>query len=105
MPPPSCTGIPTRARIASTAAALRGAPGEGAVQIDHMEPGETLPLEGRGLRGRIVAEDLGLGHVTLDETDAASLLEVDRRVEDHGFVCPSGRGRNALTGARPENSR
>jgi hypothetical protein len=64
---------------------------EGAVEVDHVEPGKTLLLEDRSLRGRIVTEDLGLCHVPLDEADAASLLEVDRRVQDHGCFSPSCR--------------
>ena len=58
--------------------------GEGAVEIDHVQPLEALALEGGGLVGRIVVEHGRLVHVALDEADAAALFEVDGGKKDHG---------------------
>ena len=49
-----------------------------------MEPFEALRLEGGGLGGRIVVENRGLLHVALHEANAAAVLQVDRRKQDHG---------------------
>ena len=73
-----------RARIASTAARIDRPAGEGAVEIDDMQPVEALALEVSRLRGRIVVEDRRLRHVALHEADAAAILEVDGGKEDHG---------------------
>ena len=54
MPPPSWTGSSTAARIASTTLApLTGRPGEGAVQVDQVQPFEAGLGEGAGLAGRV----------------------------------------------------
>lgn len=58
--------------------------GEGAVEIDDMQPLEALSLEIGGLGRRIVVEDRGLRHVALLQPDAAAFLQVDRGKEDHG---------------------
>jgi hypothetical protein len=71
---------------------VAGLPREGAVEIDHVKPGEALILEGRPLRSRVVVEHLGLGHVALHEADAAALLQIDGRVQDHGRTRLCGRG-------------
>ena len=63
---------------------VHGLAGEGAVEIDDVEPFEALRLEARGLRRRIVAEHRRLLHVALDEPHAAAVLEVDRRKQDQG---------------------
>ena len=55
----------------------------GAVQIDDMQPAETLGLEARRLVGRIVVEDGFLREVALEQPDAAAVLEVDGRIQDH----------------------
>ena len=55
--------------------------GEGAVEVDHMQPLEALVLEGARLRARIVAEDGGLVHVAELQAHALSGLEVDGGVE------------------------
>jgi hypothetical protein len=63
---------------------VHGPAREGAVKVDDVEPPEALALESLGLGCRVVVEDGGLGHVALDEADAAAFLEVDRREQDHG---------------------
>src|SRR5215203_734405 len=78
MPPPSCTGIDAILRR------VHGLAGEGAVEIDDVEPFEALRFEARGLRRRIVAEHRRLLHVALDEPHAAAVLEIDRRKQDQG---------------------
>ena len=65
-------------------ASIDGAAGKGAVEVDEVEPRETLTLEIERLRRRIVVEHGGLGHVALDEADAAPFLQVDRGKQDHG---------------------
>ena len=84
MPPPSCTGMLTAARIASTAARVHRPAGEGAVEIDDVQPFEALRLEGVRLRGGIVVEHGRLRHVALAEPHAVAVLEVDGREQDHG---------------------
>ena len=49
MPPPSCTGICTEARIASTARAFTGLPAKAPFEVDHVQPVEARLLEGAGL--------------------------------------------------------
>jgi hypothetical protein len=44
IPPPSCTGILTCLRIASTAIGVHGLAGEGAVEVDDVQVLETLIL-------------------------------------------------------------
>ena len=72
------------ARIRSTAAPFIGLPAKGAVEIDAMQPFETLAREGGGLIGGIVIEDRGLLHVALNEADAMAFLQIDRGKENHG---------------------
>ena len=63
---------------------VHGPSGEGAVQVDDVKPLEAGRRERLGLRRRVVAEHGRLLHVALDEADAAALLQVDRREQDHG---------------------
>ena len=84
MPPPSCTGIVTRARMASTAAAFIGLPAKApsrSTTCSHSKPWRSKIAR---LRGRIVVEHGRLIHVALDEADAAAVLEVDGGKQDHG---------------------
>ena len=57
--------------------------GEGAVEVDEMQPFAARALEGEGLGGGVLAEDGGAGHVAAQEPHAAAVLEVDGGVEDH----------------------
>jgi uncharacterized protein (DUF2147 family) len=91
MPPPSWQGTSTAARIASTAPALTGAPGEGAVEIDQMQPFAARVGEGAGLRRRIVAEDGGAIHRAAQQPHALAVLQVDRGIEDHRRTEPGAR--------------
>src|SRR5205814_9739963 len=58
--------------------------GKGTVEIDDVQPRETLGREGARLRGRIVVEDSGLRHLAAFQAHAASVLQIDGGVEDHG---------------------
>ena len=49
-----------------------------------MQPLESLRFEGCRLGRGVVAEDGGLVHVSLDEANAAAVLEVDGGKKDHG---------------------
>ena len=59
--------------------------GKGAIEIDHMQIGETLVLEGQRLRRRIAMEHLGARHVALLQPHAETVLEINRRKQNHGF--------------------
>ncbi len=58
--------------------------GEGAVEIDEVQVGETLVLEGARLRRRVVVEDGGGFHVAQLQAHALAVLQVDGGKEDHG---------------------
>ena len=64
-------------------AVLRAA-GEGAVEIDHMQPLEAGVGEGAGLGGRVGAEHGGARHLAALEAHALAVLQVDGREQDHG---------------------
>ena len=57
--------------------------GERAVEIDDVQIFEALRLEGVRLRGRIAVEHGGARHVALLQAHAHSVLQVDRRKQDH----------------------
>jgi hypothetical protein len=63
--------------------------GEGAVEIDHMQPLAAGGLELGGLRARVVAEHGGLVHLAMQQADTLAALQVDGGVEDHdsGISC------------------
>ena len=75
----------TAARMRSTAAALTGLPGKGAVEIDDMQILETLRRKGARLLRRVAMKDRRPRHVALFEADRFSVFQIDRRKEDHGF--------------------
>ena len=58
--------------------------GKGAVEIDDVQPFETGCRELPGLCRRIAVEHGGAGHLAAHQADAGAILQVDRRVEDHG---------------------
>ena len=70
MPPPSCTGMSTRGEDRLDRGAVDRAAGEGAVEVDDVQPVEAGVGEGARLRGRVGAEDGGARHVALLEADA-----------------------------------
>ena len=84
MPPPSWTGILTASRMRLDRARIHRLAGEGAVEIDDMQPGKALSREGLRLRRRIGVEDGRLLHVALLQAHAAPVLEVDGGKKDHG---------------------
>ena len=51
--------------------------GESTVEVNDMEPLETLRLEGPGLGGGVVVEDGRLVHAAELEADALAVLQVD----------------------------
>ena len=57
--------------------------GEGAVEVDHMQPGKALALEGPRLRGRVGVVDGRLRHVAELQAHALAVLEVDGGKQDH----------------------
>ena len=64
--------------------AIDRAAGDGAVEVDEVQPGETGLSEMTRLRRGIPVEDSGGRHVAMDEAHAGAVLEVDRREQDHG---------------------
>ena len=58
--------------------------GEGAVEIDDVQPVEALGREGARLRGRVGVEHGRLRHVAAHQAHALAALEVDGREENHG---------------------
>ena len=56
-----------------------------------MQPSEAGIGKGLGLGGGICVEHLGAGHITAEQANAAAILEVDGRVEDHGAAGSSSR--------------
>ena len=57
--------------------------GEGAVEVNHMQPFEALVFEGFRLRAGIVVVDGRLVHVAELEAHALAILEVDGGEKDH----------------------
>ena len=57
------------------------AAGEGAVQVDHVQPWEPGVLPGAGLGGGVVGVDRRLIHGAALEADAGAVLQVDGGVE------------------------
>ena len=62
--------VPRRLQDRLDRRAIDRTAGEGAVEIDHMQPFETLVLEGLGLRGRVGVVDRRLVHVAELEANA-----------------------------------
>ena len=58
--------------------------GEGTVEIDQMQPLESLALESEGLSGGIGIEDGRRLHVALLQAHALTVFEVDGGKQDHG---------------------
>ena len=58
--------------------------GEGAVEIDDVDPLEPGVFEALGGAGRIGAVDGRLRHVALLEAHDLALFEIDGGIEDHG---------------------
>ena len=57
--------------------------GEGAVEVDHMQPGAAGPRESHRLGRRVVVENRRLVHVTAQQADTLAGFEVNRRKQDH----------------------
>ena len=57
--------------------------GEGAVEIDDMQPGKSRLGEMPGLRGRIGVEDGRARHLAAHQADAGAAFQIDRGVQDH----------------------
>ena len=81
MPPPSWTGTRAAARMAATAVGVDRSAGEGAVQVDDVEPLEAGVLPGASLGGRVGGVDRGLVHGAALQADAGAVLQVDGGVE------------------------
>ena len=73
---PVCRSV---SRMASTAIAVDRTAGEGAVEIDDMQPAAAGLLEGACLIGRILVEHRGGVHVALAQAHAPPLFQVDGR--------------------------
>ena len=93
MPPPSCTGMVTAARIASTAGALTGLPAKAPLRSTMCRYSEALRLEAARLRGRVVVEDGGLAHLAELEAHALAVLQVDGGEQDHAAASIARQGR------------
>ncbi len=63
--------------------AVHRAAGEGAIEIDHVEPLEAGFGEGTGLSRGVRAKDGGARHLALLEADALAVLQVDGGEQDH----------------------
>ena len=81
MPPPSCTGIVDGGEDGGDRRGVHRLAGEGAVQIDHVQPGEAGILPGARLGGGIVGIDRRLIHLAAAQPHALAVLQVDRRIE------------------------
>jgi hypothetical protein len=70
--------------------AVHRAPGEGAVQIDHVQPAEAGIAPGPRLRRRVGGIDGGAVHFAALQPHAGAVLQVDRREqgECHGAAAP-----------------
>jgi hypothetical protein len=78
-------GILMAARIASTAGAVDRLAGEGAVEIDDVQPAEALRGESARLGGRVVVEDGGGSPCRpRSEAHALAAFEIDGGKQDHG---------------------
>ena len=86
MPPPSCTGIssPITLTISRIASSLRGLPGDGAVQVDEVQPLRALLEPVLRHRGRVFGEHGDRLHVALLQANAVAVLDVDRGDDLHG---------------------
>ena len=76
---------------------------EGAVEVDHVQPGEALLLERLRLRGRILVVDGRRRHVAQLQPDALAVLQVDGGEEDHAVRRPRRR-RSARSNRPPATS-
>ena len=83
MPPPSCTGIDTARRMASTAGALTGLPANAPLRSTMCRYSKPCASKAARLRRRIVIEDGGLAHLAELEAHALAVLQVDGGEEDH----------------------
>ncbi len=63
--------------------------GEGAVQVDDVQPFKAGIGKIPGLRRRIVVEHDRARHFAADQAHAFAVFEVDRRIEDHGASGPT----------------
>ena len=66
--------------------------GNGAVQVDDVQPAAPLRREGARLAGRVVAEHGDARHVAALEAHALAVLDVDGREEDHGALMAASAG-------------
>ena len=71
--------------------AVDRAAGEGAVEVDDMQPREAGFGELPSLGGGIRVEHGGARHIAAEEANAGAILEIDGRVEDHGVAGSSSR--------------
>ena len=74
--------------------------GEGAVEIDEVQVGEALLLEGARLRRRIVVEDGGGFHVAQLQAHALAVFQVDGGKEDHRVLSRMSCGGGGASGGR-----
>ena len=65
--------------------------GESAIEVDDMQPVASGAGEGPRLVGRILVEHRRLIHFAAHQAHAASFLQIDRGIEDHGSACPGRR--------------
>ena len=64
--------------------------GEGAVEIDDVQPAEPRIGEVARLRRRVVVEHGGARHLAAHQPHAGAALQVDRGEQDHGVVIGAG---------------
>ena len=92
--------------------------GAGRVEVDDVDPGRALGLEGQGLGHRVVAVDGLAAVVALVEAHAPAVAQVDGRIEldqraaavrgsggDGGAIAPRRRSSSAPAGRWPPTSR
>jgi hypothetical protein len=80
----------------ATGLGIGGPPGEGAVQVHHMQPGEALLGEGGGLGAGVLGIDRGLCHLAALEAHHLPALEVDGRIKRECAARPIHAGRLRL---------
>ena len=76
--------MPTASRIAATASPLTERPAKAPSRSTTCSHAKPASANCAGLRRRVVVEDGGARHLAADEANAGAVLQIDRRIEDHG---------------------
>ena len=83
MPPPSCTGMETAARIASTAGALTGLPAKAPLRSTMCRYEKPWASNSRAWAAGSSLNTVACGHLAELEAHALAVLQVDGGKQDH----------------------